>query len=128
MISIARTLIHPGRASAPSTSPATILMRRMRNTSASVESSAENCLRRRKTTRVPRRVSGKVERSESVLRRRGERWCRRRSRSSECCACKDIGTCKGDRNVAHLVKQIMIIREHALDKLKSESLVEVLQL
>jgi hypothetical protein len=46
----------------------------MRMTSASVSSSEENCLSKRKTTSVPRRASGKAEREESVLRSRGKNW------------------------------------------------------
>jgi hypothetical protein len=48
-------------------------MSSVRKTSASVSSSEENCLSKRKTTRVPRRESGKADRSESVLRRSGKR-------------------------------------------------------
>ena len=33
-----------------------------------------------------------------------------------------------ERNAAHFEKEVMVIREHALDKLKSECLVEVLEL
>jgi hypothetical protein len=44
-------------------------------------------------------------------------------------ACK-VGLVRAKRrtNVAHLAEQIMIIREHALDKLESECLLEVLKL
>ena len=68
-----------------------------------------------------------MERSDSVLRSSGERWCRRRSKSSECCARK-TGMYENKRNAAHLAKEVMIIREDALDKLESECLMEVLEL
>ncbi len=89
MISIASTLIHPGRGSPASFSPLASLMRRVRKTSASVSSSEENCLSKRKTTRVPRSASGKAERSESVLRSSGKRWCCNKSKSSGCCGYED---------------------------------------
>ena len=85
MISIMSTLIHPGRVSPASASPLTSLISRVRKTSDSVANSAENRLSKRKPTRVPQSVGGKVESSESVLRSGGERWCWNKSRSSGCC-------------------------------------------
>ena len=58
---------------AESVSAPIILMRSIRKTSASVLSSEENCLRSRKTTRVDRRVSGKLGLSERDLSTRGHR-------------------------------------------------------
>lgn len=84
------TLIQPGRVApyspvpAPSPSSATILMKCMRNTSDSVGSSVENCLRRRNTTRVQRSVSANIGRSEVALSSNGHRRCCNRSRSSGC--------------------------------------------
>ena len=60
MIPIAGTLIHPGQGSPASVSQLMSLMSGMRITSASVSSSEENCLSKRKATRVPRRASGAV--------------------------------------------------------------------
>ncbi|KAF8488808.1 hypothetical protein F5888DRAFT_1638989 [Russula emetica] len=62
-----------------------------------------------------KRESGKAERSESVLRSRGKRWC----------CNKSLGWIKGKR---HLAKELVVIREHALNQLESKCLVEVLGL
>jgi len=75
MISIASTPIHPGRVSLASTSLLTSLISSVGKTSVSVANPAENCLSKRKTTRVPQSVretgaSGKrfeMQRGEAAL-------------------------------------------------------------
>lgn len=80
---------------------------------------------RRRKTRVSRSVSGKVKRSDIVLRRSGERWCRRRSKNSECCACKVRLVRAKTGEMSRTLRRI--IREDALDKLESECHMKVLQ-
>jgi hypothetical protein len=64
MISIAGNFIHPGRGSPASVSPPMSLMSSVRMTLASVSRLEDNCLSKRKTTRVPRSASGKAELGE----------------------------------------------------------------
>jgi hypothetical protein len=47
---------------------------------------------------------------------------------SEYCTYGKTGTCKDERSVAHLVKEVMIIRENALDKLDSKCFMKVVEL
>jgi hypothetical protein len=127
MISIASTLIHPGRGSLASVSPIKSLMSSVRMTSASVSSSEENCLSKRKLTQVPRRASGKAERSESVLRSRGKKWCCHECKSSECCEHESdlrttagirVGWVRGRRDTPCGRVGGTVVREYALDQLE----------
>jgi len=72
MISITSTLIQPSRTSPASVLPLMSLMSSERKTLASVSSSAENWLSKRKMTHVPQSVRGKAEHSERVLRSSGQ--------------------------------------------------------
>ena len=72
MISIAHTLIHPGRGSPASVSPLMSFMSTVRMTSAAVSSLEENCLSMRKTTWVLRRASGKAGHSERFEKQGGD--------------------------------------------------------
>ncbi len=66
MISITNTLIHPGRGSPASVSPPMSLKSSMRMTSVSVSSLdlEENCLSKRKTTRVLRSGGSAIGKAE----------------------------------------------------------------
>jgi len=102
---------------------------------ASVSSLGGNCLRKRKTTRVSRRASGKAEREESVLRSRGKGWCCNKSVSLECCkhdsdfrTTVGIQSRMGKGEETYLAEEFGVVREYALNQLESKRLVEVLEL
>jgi len=109
MISIASTLIHPGRGSPASVSPLMSSMNSVRMTLTSISSSEENCSSRWKTTRVPRRASGKAGRSESISGAGGRGGAVIRVRA---------------RNAEELVE----VSGYALDQVESKGLVKVLEL
>lgn len=131
MISMARTRVQIGRAERSagieSALSDIILISSMRNTSASVFNSNENCFRSKKTTRVHRSVKGKTALSDSDLSSIGQRWC---LRSINNCSCYEV--VKDEIFVkegsTYLSKQFVIIRKNALDQLESERLVKILEL
>ena len=81
VISIAST---SGRNSPAPVSPLMSLECNVRVNLASVSSLDESFLSERKTTWVPRRLSGKAELSEGILRSRAKRCCCNKSKSPEC--------------------------------------------
>ena len=96
----------------------TNLISRVRKSSASVASSAENSLGKRKTARVPRGVRVKPERSESVFRSSGDRWYYDKGKSSGCCEHdSDVRTVAMERagGDTHRTEGLMLVRQYALN-------------
>jgi hypothetical protein len=132
-ISIANTRIHKGRIpdmSGPweipnmSASPPMILISNMKKTSASVCRSEENCLSRRNTTRVARRLSGNAGLSERALRSKGHRWCCTRRSNSRCYERDEFvlpRICQ--LRSRYLSKEVMIVCEHAFDQFQRKCFV-----
>ena len=124
MISIASTLMHRG--SPASVSPPMSLISSVRITSASVSSSEESCLSKRKTTRVPRRANRSGAPGE-CFKDQGEDVVCNESKSSECCErdshlrkIAGIQVPDGEsRGETLLAEQLVVVRGYALDQLES---------